>query len=217
MNCKKLFASALTITLGLALAVVFTAQAADSAKDAKSAAAPEMKLPPGWTLEDFQACIVAGTPGEKHKLLANEIGTWKGESTMWMAPGMDPIKSDCTSTVTPVMDGRFIKVDFAGDMPGMGPYNGLGIVGYDNVGQRLQSVWLDNHSTGMMVGTGEMSADGKTLTWKYDYNCPITKKPAVMRQIETYASPTSKTLEMFGADPKSGKEFKMMSIKLTKN
>jgi hypothetical protein len=68
----------------------------------------------------------------------------------------------------------------------------------------------------MMIGNGELSRDGKTLTWKFTYNCPITKKPAVMQQVETVTGPKTKTLEMVGADPKSGKQFKMMSIELTK-
>jgi hypothetical protein len=215
MSRKQLFGSALVVALGLTAVWASLAQA-DPAKDAKPAASPEFKLPPGWTMEDLQACMMAGTPGEKQKQLAKEIGDWKGQSTMWMAPGADPIKTECSSKVTSLMDGRYVKIEFAGEMPGMGPYTGLGVVAYDNVAQKFQSTWLDNHSTGIMFGTGAQSADGKTLTWKYDYTCPLTKKPAVMRQVETMTSPTTKTLEMFGNDPKSGKEFKMMSIELTK-
>ena len=37
----------------------------------------------------------------------------------------------------------------------------------------------------MMQGTGELSSDGKTLTWNYTGTCPIQKKPIVVRQIET--------------------------------
>ncbi len=37
-----------------------------------------------------------------------------------------------------------------------------------------------------------------------------------MREVETITGPKTKTLEMFGADPQTGKEFKMMSIELTK-
>jgi hypothetical protein len=37
-----------------------------------------------------------------------------------------------------------------------------------------------------------------------------------MREVETVTGPNSKTLEMFGTDPKSGKEFKMMRIELTR-
>jgi hypothetical protein len=34
--------------------------------------------------------------------------------------------------------------------------------------------------------------------------------------VETITGADTKTLEMFGADPKSGKEYKMMRIELTK-
>ena len=67
-----------------------------------------------------------------------------------------------------------------------------------------------------MVGQGSLSADGKTLTWSYTYNCPVTSKPSVMRDVETITGPNTKTLETFGVEPKSGKEFRMMRIELTK-
>jgi hypothetical protein len=215
MSCKKLFASAIVAAFGLALAVASVAQA-DPAKDKAPAGLGDFKLPEGWTMEDLQACMAAGTPGEMHKKLGKEVGKWQGKHTMWMAPGAAPVTSECTATVTPLMDGRFVQTEFNGEIPGMGPYNGLGVTGFDNVSKKFQATWLDNHSTGIMIGTGEISDDGKTLTWKYECSCPITKKPTEMRQVETYSSPTSKKMEMFGTDPKSGKEFKMMSIELTK-
>jgi hypothetical protein len=135
---------------------------------------------------------------------------------MWMAPGAEAMKSACTSTVTTMMDGRYLKCEMAGEMPGMGPFNGFGLVGFDNVSQKFVGNWIDNHSTGIMNGEGELSPDGKTLTWRYTYNCPVTKKPAVMREVERMTGENTKTLEMFGNDPKSGKEFKMMSIDFTK-
>ncbi len=54
------------------------------------------------------------------------------------------------------------------------------------------------------------------MTWEFAYHCPLTKKPAVMRQVETVTGPDTKKLEMFGTEPKSGKESKMMSVELTK-
>jgi hypothetical protein len=214
MSCKKLFVPALIAILGL-VAAMQTIAIADK-DDPKAAGKPEFKLPPGWTAEDMQACMVAGTPGEMHKFLAKGLGVWSGKNTMWMAPGVDPMKSESTTTVSPLMDGRFVKVEVAGDMPGMGPFSGLGLYGFDNVSKKFVSTWIDNHGTGMMSGEGDLSSDGKTLTWKFTANCPITKKPVTMREIETITGPTTKTLEMFGTDPKSGKEFKMMSIELTK-
>jgi hypothetical protein len=104
----------------------------------------------------------------------------------------------------------------SGEIPGMGPYAGVGVTGFDNVSQQLVGTWIDNASTGIANGTGELSPDGKTMTWNYTFSCPITKKPAVLRQIETLTSPTAKTIEAFTNDPKSGQEYKMMSIDFTK-
>jgi hypothetical protein len=210
MNKPLLLAAA---TVGLVIAGSLAV--ADSAKDAKPAA-PEMKLPPGWTAEDMQTCMKAAMPGKHQEILAKDAGVWHGKTTMWMGPGGEPMQSECTSTVTPIMDGRFIKVEIKGDMPGMGPFEGFGLYGYDNVSGRYVATWIDNQSTGIMNGAGELSSDGKTMTWKNTFNCPLTKKPAVMREIDTVTGPNTKTLDMFGNEPKSGKEFQMMRIELTR-
>jgi hypothetical protein len=211
MNFKQLLAPALLTTVGIGT-LVGSFAIADTPKESK---APEMKLPEGWTAADMQACILAGTPGKNHATLAKDAGKWEGKTTMWMMPGSEPVTSDAACTITPILDGRYSKVEHHGEMPGMGPYHGLGIQGFDNVSKKFVSTWIDNHSTGIMQGEGEMSPDGKSLTWKYTYTCPITQKPAVMRQIEKTAG-NKKTIEMFGAEPKSGKEYKMMVIEMTK-
>lgn len=177
---------------------------------------PQMQLPPGWTEADMQACMAAGTPGKQHEYLAKAAGTWQGKCTMWMAPETEPSMSECTTTITPIMDGRFTRCEVKGEMPGMGPFNGLGISGYDNVEGRFVSSWIDNCGTGIMQGRGELSPDGKVLTWTFNYTCPITKKPATMRQVETTTGANTMTLEMFATDPKSGQEYKMMSIDYTR-
>jgi hypothetical protein len=213
MNAKKLL-----IPGAATLGAIIVAGSFAIAEPSKDAGAPQLdiKLPEGWTAEDMQACIIAGTPGEMHKKLAADVGEWHGKTTMWMGPDAEPMHSECISKVTAIMDGRFIQCDMEGEMPGMGPYKGHGLYGFDNVSQEFVSTWIDNHSTGMMTGTGKLSEEGKVLEWKYTANCPITKKPVVVREVETITGPNTKTLEMFGAEPKSGKEFKMMSIELTR-
>ena len=218
MNLKTrlgMFGLAATVTIVGSIAL------AQNSRDKKpTTPAPpqgEMQLPPGMTAEDMQACMEAGTPGEMHEFLASSAGVWQGKNKMWMTPEMkEPMVSECTATITTAMDGRFTKCEMVGDMPGMGPFNGFGIYGYDNVGQEFQSTWIDNCGTGMMNGTGELSSDKKTLTWKFTYNCPIQKKPTTLREVEKFTSKDSKTLEMYSIDPKSGKEFKMMEIAFTR-
>jgi hypothetical protein len=219
MNVTKLISAAFASVCSLALWAGSLA-IADPPKDpkapAKPAAAAEPKLPPGWTVEDLQAFAAAATPGEQHKQLAKEVGVWYGKNTMWMSPGAEPIQSESTTTVTSLYDGRFIKSEMKGEMPGMGPYNGLAIAGFDNITQKFVSTWIDNMSTGFAHGEGKLTKDGKTMTWTYDCNCPLTKKPINMRQVETTTGPGKKVQEMFGTDPKTGVEYKMMRIELTK-
>lgn len=172
--------------------------------------------PPGMSDADMKAMMEAATPGPKHAYLAEGTGVWAGKATSWMGPGAEPVKSECKSTVTSMMDGRFTRAEIAGDMPGMGPFRGFGIYGFDNVSQTFQCTWIDNFGTGMAIGTGELSPDGKTMTWKFTYNCPLTKKPTVMREIEKRTGKDTATLEVFVIDPTSGKEFKSMEIALTR-
>src|SRR5688500_598094 len=173
MTYRKLIALALLVSLGLA-GVVAIAEPAKETKEAQTAAAasasgaPEMKLPPGWTEEDMKACMVAGTPGKMHERLAKDVGTWQGKSTMWMPGVSEPTKSDCTMTISSLMDGRYFKGEMAGEMPGMGPYNGMGIMGFDNVSQKSFPNWLDNQTTGSRKGTGERPSVGKRITGKTD-------------------------------------------------
>jgi hypothetical protein len=188
----------------------------DAPKEGAAGLSADFKLPPGWTAEDLKACMIAGTPGKMQQLLAEGKGEWSGKCTMWMYPGAEPMVSDNTSTVTSLMDGRFTRVEVKGEIPGMGPYHGIGVYGYDNVSKKFVSSWIDNHSTGIMQGEGELSKDEKVLSWKYNHSCPITGKPTVMKEVETIISDKERKLEMWGADPKSGKEFKMMQIEMTR-
>lgn len=219
MCCKNIVLSSVVILAAIAgsIAIAQNAQPGhDSKHQAPAAAAPEgMQLPPGWTSDDMKACELAGTPGKEHELLARGVGTWNGKCEMWMAAGMPGMKSECVSVVSKVFDGRYIQVDNTGDMMGM-PFHGIGVNGFDNVSQKFVSTWIDNMGTGIMTGTGVMGEGNKTMTWNYTYNCPITKKPAVMREVDTFNEDGTMTLEMFGADPKTGKEFKMMRIDFTK-
>lgn len=165
----------------------------------------------------MQACMAAGMPGKMHEQLAKSVGTWVGKSQMWMGPtAAEPARGECTQTITSVMDGRYITGDMTGELPGMGPFKGFGITGFDNVSQKFVGSWIDNHSSGIMQGVGELSTDGKTMTWNFTYNCPITKKSAIVRQIETYPDNKTQTFEMFTTDPKSGKEYKCMRIDFTR-
>jgi hypothetical protein len=189
--------------------------AAPKAPAAKPATPPSTgDLPPGMDPADMQAYMDAGMPGPMHAHLAKSVGVWEGKTMSWMAPDAPPTEGTCVSTITTMMDGKFVRSEIKGDIPGMGAFVGLGINGYDNVSKMFQASWIDNMGTGMMTGTGTLSADGKVLTWNMSFYCPITKKQCIMREVDTATGPDSMKLEMFGPHPKTGKEFKSMEIVL---
>jgi hypothetical protein len=219
-TCRISLAALLTIAGAAALAQPAKEAPTTTANPAAAQPAGEQgmpQLPEGWTMEDMMACVQAGTPGEQHAFLAKVAGTWQGTTRMWMGPdATEPMESTCTTVMTPIMDGRYMKCETTGEMPGMGAFLGQGIYGYDNVAQKFVASWIDNHSTGILHGTGELSPDGKTMTWSFTYHCPIAKKPTVMREIERRLSDDAFVLEMHGVDPKTGKEYKMMEIAYTR-
>lgn len=201
-----------TLALSLCCAASLSLAVGSIALAKRNQDQPQMQLPPGWTMDDVQACMAAGTPGEQHEHLKDVVGTWEGKTSMVMAPGMPAMESVGKMTAEMIMDGRYLQITNEGDMPGMGPYKGQGIYGFDNVSQKFVGVWYDNMGTGLMIGTGELSADGKSLTTNYTYNCPINKKPAPIREVDTKIDDNTRLLEMYSNDPKTGIEFKMMSI-----
>ncbi|MCC7387707.1 MAG: DUF1579 domain-containing protein [Phycisphaerales bacterium] len=174
------------------------------------------ELPPGMTMEQMEACVLAATPGEMHEFLAEGTGVWKGQCTMWMTPSAEAMQSECTTTITPMMDGRFVKCETEGEMPGMGAFNGFGLYGFDNVSKSFQGTWIDSSGTGMMMGTGELNSEGDTITWTFKYNCPMTNKPAIFREVERRTGEDTMTLTMYGPAPDTGKEYKVMEIKYTR-
>lgn len=220
-SCCRIAALVTAATLAASFAVAQPAKdTTKPATNAKPTAVQPSKdqahtLPPGMTEADMQACIEAGTPGEMHAHLAEVVGTWNGAVSMWHAPGLPVETSTCTTVFSSMLDGRFVKCETNGEMPSMGPFSGFGLYGYDNVSKQFQCTWVSNCGTGMMVGTGNLSSDGDTLTWNFKTNCPMTKKPMAMREVERRTGDNTMTLEMFGPDP-DGKEFKMMEIAYTR-
>ena len=112
------------------------------------------------------------------------------------------------------MDGRYTKVETQGEIPNMGPFQGFGIYGFNNVTRQFVASWVDNCGTGIMHATGDLSSDRKVLTMTYTYNCPIRKGPAKMREVQTHKDDNHSTLEMFATDPRTGKEFRMMELSM---
>ncbi len=150
-----------------------------------------------------------GTLGEPHKLFAKLEGSWVTRSRGWMEPGKPPMESTGACEQKLILDGRYLRQEYTGDMGGH-PYAGISILGYNNHTGKYESIWIDTMSTAIYFFEGTASKDGKVITQKCSYDDPV-KGPCVWRTVTRIRDDGAQEFEMF-LTPKGGKEEKMMDM-----
>lgn len=157
--------------------------------------------------EDFM------TPGDMHKWMAKFDGNWSGEVTTFWDPAK-PEKSKATATYRMIYNGLYQLGEFAGNMMGT-PFQGQGILAYDNAKQQFINTWIDNMGSGVVVMTGQYDPQTKTLNLAGFQTDPMTKKDANIREEVMMPDDNTQIVTMYGAGM-DGKEMKMMEIRMTK-
>lgn len=184
--------------------------AADKAKEAMGGGAgaggqPEMSPE---MMKMMQAWGEYMTPGEPHALLARQVGTWHMKSKMRMDPGAPFEESEGTTEIKSIMGGRYFLQHVSG--PGMGgspvPFEGMNLMGYDNFKKKHFFCWIDNMGTGLFIGEGEASADGKTITYFAEGPDLVTGKTKKVRGVNRFTSDDAYSFEMYDWTP-DGKEY----------
>jgi hypothetical protein len=155
------------------------------------------------------------TPGKEHEMLAKGNGVWTGTVTMWEYEGAQPQTSTATSESKMILDGRYQVSTIKGNMMGM-PFEGISTVGFDNHKKVFESTWVDNMGTGVMKMEGPWNESSNSMTLKGVMINPATKQPCDFRETFTIVDDNNQLMEMYGPDPKTGKEFKTMEIKFTR-
>jgi hypothetical protein len=163
----------------------------------------------------MKAWMAAATPGEPHKMLAKGDGNWTAETTMWETEGAAPTTSTGESSNKMVLGGRYQMINFKGNMMGM-PFEGMAITGYDNVKKKFVSTWIDNMGTGVMNMEGTWDEGSKSMTLNGTMLDPATGKTCNLKEVFTMVDDDHQTMEMWGPDMKTGKQFKNMEIKYTR-
>ncbi|MGZ8543879.1 MAG: DUF1579 family protein, partial [Flavisolibacter sp.] len=77
--------------------------------------------------------------------------------------------------------------------------------------------WIDNMGTGIMTGEGPWDEASKSITIKGKMIDPTTGKDCAFREVFTIVDNDHQVMEMYTTDPASGKEFKTMEVKYTRN
>ncbi|WP_027378657.1 DUF1579 domain-containing protein [Chryseobacterium daeguense] len=156
------------------------------------------------------------TPGDMHKMLAKSDGNWTGQTTMWMENGGQPMTSTTEAVNKMVLGGRYQMSEHKGNFMGM-PFEGISMLGYDNAKKKFVSSWIDNMGTGIMHMEGEWNASKKSIEFKGKMTDPARpEKDCDVREVFTFVDDNHQTMEMYGPDSKTGKEFKTMEIKYTR-
>ena len=160
--------------------------------------------------DEMMAMMVeAATPGDNHAGLTALVGNWDVEYEHWMEPGSPPSKATATSTYRSILGGRYVLEEFHSEFDGA-PFEGMLILGYDNVRQQFQSLWIDNFSTGFHIQRGQMDESGtKRLRGKaFDL---MTPKGRPVRSEVQLLSDDHFTMQMFDGEP-GGPEWVSMSF-----
>jgi hypothetical protein len=156
----------------------------------------------------MQAYMKMGTPGENHTFLKKFVGDWNISTKAWMQPGAEPSMNQGTCTGEMILDGRFLIEKYKGMMMGQ-PFEGMQIIGYDNMKQKFVTFWIDNSSTAFYMMDGMLDKAGTTLTDTGMWPDPMTGGTSRVRDVIHMVSPTEYTYEMFMTGP-DGKEFKSL-------
>jgi hypothetical protein len=160
--------------------------------------------------EMVQKAEAAGSPGLGHKALEHFAGDWRAEVKCWMEPGGEAHISQGTAKVSWTMKGRFLQEDFYGEMIGK-PFNGRLVMGYDNVKQTFNSVWISDMQTSMFVTEGKGENGNKVITLEGTSSCPDTGRTDIpMKVVLRVLGPNKHTFEMF--DESRGENAKTMEI-----
>ena len=178
----------------------------------RAAAAKAVKADEGASLMVAMEKLAA--PGESHKRLRAEVGTWTAKIRSWMGAG-PPVESTGISVVKSIFDGRFIEEDYTATVMGK-PFSGHGIVGYDNARKKFVSAWVDSMGTGIMLSEGTADASGQTITSDATHMNPLTGQPQLVRTVDRIASDTERVVEFFDQEA-DGKETRVMEIIYTKS
>ena len=117
--------------------------------------------------------------------------------------------------------GNRIMVQEAKNNPGPqdammgGPFEGYGMMGYDNVSKKYYGTWADNMGTGIMTSEGTADASGKVFTYESEYNCPIIGKEKDVKTVTKFDGDDKMVYQMFDKAP-DGKEFQSLEVSYTR-
>jgi hypothetical protein len=147
--------------------------------------------------EMMQKMEAAGTPGPAHKALEAFVGNWKAEVKTWCEPDGPPNVTQGTAKASWKLNGHFLEAEFHGEMMGK-PFIGQTLMGYDNIKQTFNTVWVSDMQTSILTCEGKGENGNKVITLAGTSNCPATgRKDIPIKTVFRVISPDKYVFEMF--------------------
>jgi len=203
----------LALAAGLLLAGAPLASAESAAKAAPAAKTEAPAPPQGDAAHDAMMAemMKLAAPGPQHEGFKKSVGKWKAVVKSWNGPG-EPVVSEGVSDNQLILGGRYLEQRFQSTMMGR-PFEGYGLNGFDNATRRYWFIWVDNMSTGLMSGWGDLDEAGKILTTTATTTGP-DGKPMDVKSVTQFMDDGTQVFTMYGVT--GGQEMKMMEITYTR-
>jgi hypothetical protein len=132
-----------TTMLAGALAATLCASAGRTAQDAREASAPSPEA------------LRRMTPGPMHAKLEPLIGSWTMSGKFRMTPGDPWQEFEAQVEREWILDKRFVQEKVESHFLGQ-PFEGIGLIGYDNVREEFTMVWVESMATGTWLSRGRL-------------------------------------------------------------
>ena len=152
-------------------------------------------------------------PGEEHKILKAELGTWKADMKIWM-PGADEPMMASGEEVNEMFGEFWVVSKFKANMMGQ-PFEGRASMGYDPVKKKYVGTWFDTMTPHMSFMEGTYDKDSKTLTMMTT-GIGMDGKPSKGKNVVVTKDDGSRVFTMYQQMPNSDEMHKGMEIIYTK-
>jgi hypothetical protein len=181
-----------------------------------AAAAPAMAQDAGEVDEAMVQMMAAWASyaevGPPHEALGERAGQWSATVKFWYTPDAPPEVSEATSTGEPIMGGRYLLERFASTMPDGSPFEGMGLVGYDNLRDQFVAMWIDSMSSGILTAESTAySDDFSRIEYRGEAPDPVAGSYKVQRSVEYWPDDDTRVMEAWETGP-DGDEMKVMEI-----
>jgi hypothetical protein len=156
--------------------------------------------------------------GEEHRRLEDFVGKWNCDVKFWMPGAPEPEMMKATADWHWILNKHFLEetVNGPADQPGQPPFEGRGLMGYDNLKKEYVSIWIDNMGTGFQIAHGPAAKDPNNFTFEAEASDPMSNnKNAKYRCTVNVIDKNKHVYTQFGPGP-DGKEYKQLEITYTR-